>query len=834
MVESIVQKPNIYKRALELCWLSIVFLIPLFFNPISHQAYYFNKALLLQFLVFVMLGLKIADWIYSRHNRYGFGWKSTINSPLKLAILAFGLLAALSTALSITPEISFWGSWERMEGLITTLCWITFFLIVTDNLRTRKQLNRAIYTLLASSALVAVFGILQYYLWDVMQNFFRAPFYNRVYSTTGNALSLSAYIAMVIPFTLVFIIRHWQARRKGRNTSIFFILCLLLVFQFWCLALAQYSITILLFMVSGIAFVTFSGIIKKNKWILGFGITGILMLVGIAALIVIPLILPSAATESKDVEDTVSIVTPEKLGLLTIREDRVQYWYSAIEIVLTTPEIPFSNDYINPLRTFVGYGPETFIITSQSVFPDTVKSRFTSVSMLLDRPHNHYLYLATTVGLLGLAAFLSLLVIFYYGSWKQIRGATLDIDKLILIALMAGMLQYVTDSLFNPSTLSAELVFWLMLALLPVMGRLVIVNKQAQLEMGEKPRLDKEIIRTPHKMRAYMSILCVAILLGIGITITIRPFMADIHLQKALGLQAEMRADAVWSFSKVTDIYPRQAAYWGNLAGYTYLVAINAENGDAQTTILTYSTESYEKARQLEPYLAYRYYTLADAYVYWANQGAKDKWALAFSLYDQSLQLFPDNAVILNKYALAYTLKGDYDAARVKISEAALLDSDWAETYFLQALLSTQQGMNEEAALELIAPLDDDSINLEYFRRFCSNLAIFDMVQPLEDALEGYLQMAGEEWIPHAMLGVTSFYNRDGVKSLNEFDTAMALVPNEDTRTLFTNILYLSKLSDGYKAQLINIAPSWERKLSQSPDSESLLHQLDVLIYNQD
>ncbi|MFC1846993.1 hypothetical protein ACFLYS_02920 [Chloroflexota bacterium] len=747
--------------------------------------------------------------------------------------MVFGILTALSTGLSITPEVSFWGSWERMEGLLTVLSWITLFLIVAGNLRTRRQLNRVIYTLLASSALVSFLGILQYYFPEAMLNFFRSQISVRAYSTTGNALSLSAYLAMVIPFTMAFIAKHWQSRKEGKNFIILVALCLLLVLQYWCLALAQYSITILLFMVSAIVFITLTGIKKKSKLVLGLGLTGIFTLIVIAAVIIIPLILPGAATERKDVEDTAGFVTPEELGLFTIREDRVQYWYSAIEIVLTTPEIPFSSDYVNPLRTFIGYGPETFIITSQSVFPDSIKSRFTSASELLDRPHNHYLYLATTIGLLGLAAFISIILVLFYRSWKHLRNAMLDVDILILVAILASMLQYAADSVFNPSTLSAALVFWLILALSISIGKITVFGKQPQLDVSGNPGLNKEIIQASQKRRACVSLFCVIIFLGSGAAMTARPFIADINLQNGLRLQSENRPDAVWSFSKATDIYPRQAAYWGNLAGYTYIVALNSENGDAKTSILTYSTQSYEKARQLEPYLAYRYYTLADEYVYWAKQGEEDKWDLAFSLYGQSLQLFPDNAVILNKYALAYILKGDYDTALDKLLEAASVDPDWVETYFLNSLLLIKLEMDEEAATGLIAPLVEESKNLGYFHRFCSNMVIFDMIQPLEDTLEGYLQQANGEWIPHAMLGITSFYNNNGSKSLNEFDRAMSLIPDEDIRALFGTILSLTKISNNYKIQLAAIAPSWESKLSQSPDSELLLELLEELIDNQ-
>ena len=43
------------RRAIESVWLAIIFLVPLFFNPVSHEAFYLNKVLLFQFLIIVLV-----------------------------------------------------------------------------------------------------------------------------------------------------------------------------------------------------------------------------------------------------------------------------------------------------------------------------------------------------------------------------------------------------------------------------------------------------------------------------------------------------------------------------------------------------------------------------------------------------------------------------------------------------------------------------------------------------------------------------------------------------------------------------------------------------------
>ncbi len=800
-MEKLAGKTGFYNHALEAIWLAAVFLIPLFFNPLSHQAFYLNKTLLLQLLVFVMLAFTVAKWVYGSPGLQSLSWRQIKESPLRLAIIIFGLLAALSTATSIMPSLSFWGSWNRSAGLLTLICWILFCLIVAQNLRRREQINRIIYTLLLSSAIVALLGILQSYFPQEMQNFFHTAISNRVASTTGNSLSLSAFLAMVIPLNMAFIVNLWNNRKEGKNGIILVALCLLLVLQFWCLWLAQYAVTMLLFLVSSVLFITLLGIVKKNRYIIGAGAVFVLTLIIIAVSIVSPMLLSNGGAAKLEYKDLSTVLSQEELLGISLGTHRVEYWKSAVDIVIQTPEVALLDDSINPLRSLIGYGPETFNITFQSAFPEELKSSYTHYSELVDRPHNHYLYLATTGGILGLAAFIAILAAFFFLSWKQLKKAGLEADKLLLIAFVAAMLQYMADSLFNPSTISAELIFWLLLALTMVMGKFLLNDKPPLDKAVKAPGKIREIIPTSPLARNIVSTACAVLLIAGGAGITYKPFKADIRLQEALNMQAEMDPNTVYAYSRVIGIQPEQAAYWGYLAGYRYIIAINSSSKDARTTILEASIEDYEKARQLEPYIAYRYYVLADVYAYMAQDGDGDKWQPAFSLYQQALQLFPGNAVIMNKWALALIMKGDYEGGRLKLEQAASLDPDWVETAFLQALLPAMEG-NDNAAVELKALVEEDPVNLWYFRELCSQLIIYNMLQPLDAALENYTETADNEWVADAMLGVTNFYSGDGVGSLEKFDTAMSLVPDKYTRVLFTTTLDLAKLSPGFRDQL--------------------------------
>ena len=825
-MESQGSKVSIYKRALEITWLAVIFLIPLFFNPLSHQAFYLNKALLLQFLVMAMLAFWVADWILSRSSQKGLKRQSISISPLHLAISVFGLLAVLATAASITPAISFWGSYYRKAGLLTLVCWILFFLIVAQQLRNRAQLFRAIYTLLLSSGIVSVVGIIQHFFPSII---FNLKYIDRVFSTSGNALSISSFLSMVIPFNLALIIYSWSKRKEGKNTTILIGLVIVLGLQFWCLWLAQYSITILLFIVAPITFIILLGIVKGKKLLLGFGAASLLVLAIIAALLLSPLLLPGANVKAPEDLSSKLSMNAEELGLKTL-DWRVQYWRSSINIVTKSPEVPFSNDRLHDFRKLIGYGPETFIVTFQLFFPDKLKGDYSYLSFLVDRPHNHYLYLATTLGLLGLMSFLSILAVFFYLCFRYLRRATADIYKLLLIAMMAGITQYMVDIFFNISTISPELVFWLMMAMIPVIGRFNRNEKPVSDEFEEVNQTEISAPSHVTRARLIVSVGCAITLIIIGMGITIRPFLADMYLQKGLNLQKVGSDQAIYAFDTATRLDSGESAYWHYLGAYDYSVARGVTEEPLKEEMLTLATDAYNKSLALRPYIALEYYSLADVYTYWAEAGNNDKWPMALSLYDKASQLLPRNAILLNMWSLALIIKGDFSQAQTKLDYAASIDPDWAETSFLSGLLLVREGKSSEAALKIIAPIEDDPDNLDSFIDLCYRLMVYDMISPLKDTLETRAKEVPDDWIAHALLGITGMFGDNLDKTLGEFNTAMMLVPGNNAGDLFRAILRLSYMSEPLKTALPSVAADWKAKLIQSPERDTLLPELDKLI----
>ncbi len=797
-------RPLHYGGLIELLWLTIIFLIPLFFNPLGHAALYVHKALLLQFIVVAMLAFFIADLVRGSVGEQSRQFRNLIASPLYLSVLVFGLVTIVATVASVTPAISFWGSYFRKEGLLTILCWILFFLLMTMYMRSRQQVLRAVYTLLISSGIVSVFGVVQHYF-PAVSDALHFVYSSRVFSTTGNALSLSTFLTMVLPLNLALMVWLWSKRKEGKDWQKLTGLTILLVLQVWCLLLAQYSVVILLYIVSVLVFLLLLGIIKKQRIITTFGAVLLLALAVLAVLILLPSAFPNVGYELPGTVSLPSDVSAESLGLKTLGY-RVQYWRSSLDTVFKPPEIPFFDDKLHALRTFIGYGPETFVVTFQQVFPKNLVDH-SILFMPLTRPHNHYLYLATTVGLLGLASFLAILATFFYLCVRFLRWAVAGVEKLLLAAFIAGVAGYTVDMLFNPSTISAALVFWVMLSLVLVIGKLIVNDRRGEYKAGEINQVAEIGTARFRRVRAYMSVVCAVILIAIGGLITFKPLLADMYLQKGLKYYySPYGTETYVALSKAAELAPGEAVYQSYLGEYGYYLARRVADERTKETFLKFSTSSYEKALQLEPYVSYRYHTMADVYTHWAGTGADDKWPIALSLYDKAWQLSPRDPLILDKWALALVVKGELHDAREKLELAEAADPSWFGNALISALIAVEENKDEEALPAFVASIRGNLYDFaNYFDKFCFDLADYNMVAPLDKSLDAYVQKTPEDWIPRAMLGVTSLFVGNLEKSVGEFRAATLLAEGADVGHLTKLIRRLSQLSPELKERLPDI-----------------------------
>jgi len=763
---------------IEGVWLLLIFLLPVYFNPWCYNAFYFVKALTLVFLVSLLLGLALAQWFLSPHAvKFGELTAKIKESPLQFTALLLGSLWVVSTLFSVMPGRSLWGNLAQSVGFLPNLAWIIFFLIISQKVKGRAQVLRALYTLLISSGIVALVGILQFFRPDILPGL---QYSGRVFSTDSNPLSLSGFLATTLPITLALIILNWYGwGSQPRSRFKFAALLTLFGMQLACLAFAQYSITLLLFIIGILVFLMLIGVFLQRKTILALSILAILLLAAVAAVLTGQLVLTENIEPSMERQSTAAPIA-EQVGLPTLGI-RVQNWKCAMDVIIDSPELPFTKDSLHGLRRFIGYGPETFVATSQLKFPGDLKGSYTSQALLITQPENHYLYLAVTLGILGLLAFLVLLAVFFV---MGLRLFPLTKNKEIIVltaAFVAAIAQYCAHIFFDPSRITAELVFWLVLGLTVALVRV----SGAATPDGQIDDCPAAATPRPSIFRKSLSALIVVVFVSIGCGLTLPLLLANIKVQDGFRLWDKNPDLSLVYFTDATLIGPDQANYHDFLGVKAFNMARGAETYPGEkSTLLSLSELAGNAAIQIEPQLAVWRYRLADREMYWVMNGSKAKKANILYLYAEADQLFPGNAVILNKWAWALILTGDYQTAGQKLSESAKNDPYWVPTVFYRGLLSSHEGKLDEAGTLFVSTVKDNFNNLGHFLSLCGQAAPYGEIVPIKDALAAYVINNNGDWTGYALLGITDIYGGVPAAALDNYRKAAMVIPDKQADML--------------------------------------------------
>ena len=188
---------------IEAGWLAALVVTPLFFNTHSNRVFEPDKLHLLRSIALVMAVawiVQLLDTGLTRRPGAPGLWARLRETPLVLPALALTLSYLLSTALSVAPRISFFGSYVRMQGAYSFLSYVTIFALVLTHLRTHAQLRRLLHTIILTSLPIAIYGIIQSGGLDPLP--WGGDVIDRVAANMGNAIFVAAYLIIAAFLTL--------------------------------------------------------------------------------------------------------------------------------------------------------------------------------------------------------------------------------------------------------------------------------------------------------------------------------------------------------------------------------------------------------------------------------------------------------------------------------------------------------------------------------------------------------------------------------------------------------------------------------------------------------
>lgn len=452
-------------KLLEAGWLAAIIVAPLYFDVYTSRVFEPDKASLVRSLALLMAGAWLVQRIEAGLPKTALSeslratWH---DNPLIPPTLAVVLVYLLSTVLSVAPNVSFWGSYQRLEGTYTTLAYIVIFLTTASALRTRAQLDRAINTAIVTSFPIAFYGILQHYQLDPLP--WGGDTTVRVAANMGNAIFVGAYLIMIVPITLARLLET-LARATAKTPARAGVIGLIAAAALGLLVLWMFDFTfaalgVFLFLSALLIY----GIVKANvrdalfiaayatilpaqlvaifftqsrgPWLGIAGglfvfvvlyalmrgarrvVLGSIVVAAAGILFLVVFNLPaSPLTPLKQVPyiGRLGQIFDTEVGTNKVRE---LIWQGAVQLVL--PHQPLwspttGDDAFNAIRPLVGYGPEAMYVAYNPFYPPDL-AHYEARNASPDRSHNETFDSLVTTGLLGFGAYILLFIsIFYYG-----------------------------------------------------------------------------------------------------------------------------------------------------------------------------------------------------------------------------------------------------------------------------------------------------------------------------------------------------------------------------------------------------------------------------------
>ena len=326
--------------------------------------------------------------------------------PINIALLIYFITCIISVVFSIDKQVSFFGEYKRFNGLLSLTVYLVLF-IFSANFITKENVRILFDAVIVAAVITCIIGILQtdgkcYFDANVLR-VESAGRIIRPFSTFGNTVFFSLFLVMSLPFLYLRIFEYKDVKIKA-------VYSVALLFVLFALIATQTRSGIIACTVSGIVFFVFSKCIRlRTVIVVCMGLLFIAILYG-----------------------------HNKEGTLW-RFTNPAYYQGRIEIYENSVPIIKNN-----LVTGVGL--------------DCVGQVLKTSYGVRNNAHNDFLQNLLCAGLLGLSAYIYLIVSFVRDVWRLYKR-----DNLLITTLFSSCLAYFVFIQFNPAHIGSTCLFWIFL-----------------------------------------------------------------------------------------------------------------------------------------------------------------------------------------------------------------------------------------------------------------------------------------------------------------------------------------------------------------------------------
>lgn len=412
-----------FKKEITLILTIIAGVMPLIMHPFTDDSYYLPKTVFLYVMYILLIFILLKD-------------RKNVKLDKNDKVLGvYLLIALLSTFLSIKPMISIFGTSIRYEGIIMLLFYGLSYYCGKNYLEINKKVILAV---LIPAVIISIYSIFQFYNIDpVPKDSYHANMLYNSIGTQGHRNFLSAYISLFLPCTIVLYILKGKKVYMGIAMILFASLLCTLTRSGW-IAFIAYSLL-------GTVYI----IINFNKKYLVRALVLLITLVGIFGVLDYTSGEKISSRSDQLIYDTKSAggdllrngkITNEALG-----SARIYIWKVALKTIEENP--------------LLGSGTDTFRYSIEKYFPEDGQEYIDAYGAIIDKAHNEFLQIASTMGIPALIVYL----VFVFLSLKNnIKNMWKSKISFIISITFIG---YLIQSFFNISVINVAPLFWMGLGL---------------------------------------------------------------------------------------------------------------------------------------------------------------------------------------------------------------------------------------------------------------------------------------------------------------------------------------------------------------------------------
>ena len=387
----------------------------LLFPFVTTKAFYFRAIIGLGLPLYIYLILSNKNW---RPN-----WKN----PLTLSVAIFWLINLVSAYTGVNVEKSLWGNFERMGGVYYLLCMtlVYFYILLLAKIDSgflRRLLQAAVLVAVAES----LYGVL---VALGMNAWFPDPTLPRISITFGNPIYVGSYLIFPLFLSLFFAL---QTNKMGLRIYYWLAAILQLVAIYLSGTRGAVVGLVLGLFICGIIY----AVLAKSGRVKTYSLTILGIFIVLASvLFAFHNKLPPGSTIRRvfNLQDANTY-------------SRLIQWKVALSGVKDHP--------------LLGTGTENYYIIGNKYYNPEI---YQYDGSWLDKPHNYILEILVTNGILGLLAYLGILLFASVAIFKAYRNELLTLTEGCV--LFGGLLVYQIQNLFVFDSVAASMMFYLFLGL---------------------------------------------------------------------------------------------------------------------------------------------------------------------------------------------------------------------------------------------------------------------------------------------------------------------------------------------------------------------------------